>query len=575
MKLKTVLHFKDWGITWKITGLAMVLLSIVGVVMGVYYFPIVTKQVSLEREQAVIHGIESQYSLLVALDKEVKAGRMSLEAAKKHAIMTFKAVRYGNNDYYWIQDNQTPANMIMHPIAPELDGKPLLGEKFNCAATYRLGRSGKEIKIPGGKDNLFNAFNKVCSTGDKEGFVNYMWPKPSQDSKTKIPTAKMSFVKAFEPWGWIIGTGIYIDDLNKVYLKLFLIGGTATAIVYVIGFLLAWFIGSRITISLKTSSNILLDLAEGKGDLTRRLPVLSNDEIGGMSINFNQFLDKIHGIIEHMAATAVEVDTCSVKVFGTSNETVSETQEAASQIITVSTAAEEMAATSFEVAQSAQQVVDSANIATERVHEGQSVVETTISNMATIADTVKKSAVTIRSLGHRSDEIGNIISTIDDIADQTNLLALNAAIEAARAGEQGRGFAVVADEVRRLAERTTAATKEIATMIKAIQHETQEAVTSMEDGVEKVERGTEEARKSGEALQAILDQINQVTMQAGQIAMASEEQTSTTGAITESIFAISTIINRAADGSKNNAQNATELKNLSSELKKETGQFKL
>jgi methyl-accepting chemotaxis protein len=162
--------------------------------------------------------------------------------------------------------------------------------------------------------------------------------------------------------------------------------------------------------------------------------------------------------------------------------------------------------------------------------------------MSRIAENVQQSAKTVETLGVRSDQIGAIIGTIEDIADQTNLLALNAAIEAARAGEQGRGFAVVADEVRALAERTTRATREISVMIKAIQAETKGAVAAMEQGVHQVENGTVEAAKSGEALRDILDQVNDVAMQVSQIATAAEQQTATTGEISGNMQQITTIL---------------------------------
>ena len=172
---------------------------------------------------------------------------------------------------------------------------------------------------------------------------------------------------------------------------------------------------------------------------------------------------------------------------------------------------------------------------------------------------MRASAQTVANLGSRSDQIGQIVGTIEDIADQTNLLALNAAIEAARAGEQGRGFAVVADEVRALAERTTRATHEIGEMIKAIQSETREAVKVMNDGVHEVERGTEQATYSGEALERILDQINNLAMQVNQIATAAEEQTATTSEISCNMMRITDIGNGVSDNAQSSALEASRL----------------
>ena len=199
----------------------------------------------------------------------------------------------------------------------------------------------------------------------------------------------------------------------------------------------------------------------------------------------------------------------------------------------------------------------------------------TVASMSGISERVKQTATTLEKLGARSNQIGEIVGTIEDIADQTNLLALNAAIEAARAGEQGRGFAVVADEVRALAERTTKATKEIAQMIKTIQNETSDAVRSMGEGVTEVERGTQEAAKSGSALDDILTQINAINMEVNQIATAAEEQTATTMEITNNIQQMSEVVAMNASCSHDAASATKELLTNAEELHRLVEQFTL
>ena len=194
--------------------------------------------------------------------------------------------------------------------------------------------------------------------------------------------------------------------------------------------------------------------------------------------------------------------------------------------------------------------------------------------MARIAEQVQNAAEAIESLGSRSDQIGAIVGTIEDIADQTNLLALNAAIEAARAGEQGRGFAVVADEVRALAERTTRATREIGDMIKAIQKETKIAVETMKEGVFEVAKGTEDAARSGEALQQILHQIGEVTHQVNQIATAAEEQTATTSEISSNIHMITDGFNKASKTAKETSDETGRLNKSSEDLQETVRRFK-
>ena len=203
------------------------------------------------------------------------------------------------------------------------------------------------------------------------------------------------------------------------------------------------------------------------------------------------------------------------------------------------------------------------------------VVKETVLGMNEIAENVRESAATIGNLGSTSEQIGAIISTINDIADQTNLLALNAAIEAARAGEQGRGFAVVADEVRALAERTSSATREIGAIIKSVQQETSSAMKVMEAGVSRVELGTVGAAKSGSALEEILQQISSVAQQVNQIATAAEEQTATTDEIRNNIRAINDTVQGTARSAHESASSAQQLSLLAEQQQRLVGQFKL
>ena len=317
------------------------------------------------------------------------------------------------------------------------------------------------------------------------------------------------------------------------------------------------------------------ELASGEGDLTRVIPVTSNDELGDLALGINKLIGKIREIMTQIASNALSLSVSAEHLLANSGKMTSGINEAVSQTDMVATASEEMAATSSEIANNCMTAADESNRANATAGAGAEVVERTVGVMSRIADKVRTSATTIESLGSRSDQIGAIIGTIEDIADQTNLLALNAAIEAARAGEQGRGFAVVADEVRALAERTTKATREIGEMIKAIQSETRNAVSTMEDGVREVESGTIEAAKSGEALQDIMQQISSVVTQVSQIATAAEQQTATTSEISHNINNITEVVQVAALGARESADAAQQLAVLSSDLKRLVGLFKL
>jgi methyl-accepting chemotaxis protein len=234
-----------------------------------------------------------------------------------------------------------------------------------------------------------------------------------------------------------------------------------------------------------------------------------------------------------------------------------------------------MTATIVESSKNAGEATEASSNANNTAGEGGRVVSDTISGMQRIASVVRESADSIAKLAKSADQIGEIIGVIDDIADQTNLLALNAAIEAARAGEQGRGFAVVADEVRKLAERTGKATGEITEMIKGIQKETSDAVESMESGIKEVDSGRELADKAGNSLNEIVNMSQQVMDMIQQIATASEEQSAAAEQISKNVESISSITRQTATGAEQSASAAEEMNRQAEGLREMVNRFRL
>ena len=320
---------------------------------------------------------------------------------------------------------------------------------------------------------------------------------------------------------------------------------------------------------------MVTDIAQGDGDLTARLPYKGKDELGEICDGFNLFIEKLHSVISQIASTSTQVASAASQLNATAEQIATGSEEVAAQAATIATAGEEMAATSGDIAQNCQIAVEAANSASHTAQRGFDVVQKTITGIKVRGAKSKDNAVIVGSLGTRSEQIGAIVGTIEDIADQTNLLALNAAIEAARAGEQGRGFAVVADEVRALAERTTRATKEISGMIRAIQTETQHAISSLEEGVKETERGAEEASQMETSLNEILEQVSSVAMQVSQIATAAEEQTATTNEISSNMHMITEVVQQTSHGAQDSSAAATQLHGNAEELQRLVRQFKL
>lgn len=345
----------------------------------------------------------------------------------------------------------------------------------------------------------------------------------------------------------------------------------------VAGLIIAVFMGFFIAaiISKPLQDGVRFAEAIAAGDLSGSLTVKSRDEIGQLTQALLGMRDKLSGVINRMVETSAVVSSAAVQLSATAEQMATGTEEVAAQTGTVAVASEEMSATSNDIAQNCHLSAESANRAAETTKNGFEVVQHTVEGIRNRGQRTRENARIIASLGERSDQIGAIVSTIEDIADQTNLLALNAAIEAARAGEQGRGFAVVADEVRALAERTTKATKEISEMIRSIQSETKVAITSMEEGVRGTEQGAQQAAQLETSLQEILDQVNSVTMQISQIATAAEQQTSTTSEITNNIQQITEVIQDTARGAQEAAGASNQLARSAEELRELAGHFRL
>lgn len=479
-----------------------------------------------------------------------QSGEITEQQAQENSKQLISKLRYQGNEYYWIHNTNNV--VVMHPIKPALDNTDVSG-----------------VKDPNGKA-LFVAMTNLVNR-ERAGVVDYYWPKPGSED----PVPKLSFVKKTKHWNWIIGSGVYVDDIESE----FAVSLTSKLIMLLVILALCLFIVVRIIRSIvrpiKKTTEAMNNIASGDGDLTQRLKSKGNDELAALSVAFNTFTENVQGVIKQMSANGNQVVTQTEQLELVCEQSSRAMQQNRQETEQVATAVYQMSATINEVAQNASEASNSVNLVKDKAHNAQMVVEQSIKAIDSLAGSVEKASETIQQLASETENIGSILDVIRGIADQTNLLALNAAIEAARAGEQGRGFAVVADEVRSLAQRTQEATEEIQAMIEQLQSGANSAVSVISSGTGIAQTSVEKSASVGEALSEISNDITSVSDMSMQIASATEEQSATVELINKNVDSINQSFNEVAGISHQVENNSSELKRVADDMHKLINTFKV
>ncbi len=501
-----------------------------------------------DRKSQTKHIVENGMGVIKHFHAQAKAGTLSEADAKKAATETLRMMRYDGSNYLFVVTNDS--RYILMPSKPEAEGTDASGLKDT---------NGKLI---------IQELVKAATSGN--GFADYWFPRVGSTE----PQPKLSYAAAFPEWNWILGTGIYIDDVNTAFRAITMeLGGISVLLLAILGYV-GWRVSSSVTEQLggePQAATVVMQQA-ADGDLTTQI---NDTRSGSMLHALGKMMAALRGMVGEINSGANQLAGNADHIRQVSSQVADASVRQSDATAAMAAAMEELTVSSSHISASARETEANSQEAMRLAVEGSQRVGQASGAIRKMSETVIGASDRIRALEDRIGQVSSIANVIKEIAGQTNLLALNAAIEAARAGEQGRGFAVVADEVRKLAERTSSATTEIEQMIVGIQNDTSNAVNAMNAALPEVDQGVALATAASEALSAIESGARQTLERVREIADATQEQSAASTSIAQRVEEISRMVENTNENIHGAADAAIALEQIATGLKEQIARFKI